>query len=541
MGTAVELLALASPRQLKHADKEYGLKVHDGLASRAACYALRANKEPYEIIKLLELGRGIIAKYLMDLRGDIFLVEQHHPSLAANFVALRDELDNPANENALWVASNALSLELEGKKRREADKKLNKVIKEIRAQPELSDFLLPPTEDGFKAAAEPGPIIIINANSFRCDAFLIERHQIRVLNLPNLTIEDVEKRAGSLQASRLVASYQIMLTLEWLWDTVAGPCLDALGYRSPIIDNNWPHVWWIPTGLLTHLPLHAAGRHMKGSTETVLDRVVSSYSSSVKALIYGRRPISQKTKDPVAPNALLVAMRDTPGLSSLRFATDEINMLESLIPSLQLKLVRPRQNIRKDVLEHMKTSAIFHFAGHGRSNPMEPSQSCLFLDDWQSSPLTMGCLRDLRLRENSPFLAYLSACSTGANEAEKLNDEGISIISACQLAGFRHVVGTMWEVSDQCCVDMARIMYETLRDEGMNDWAVAKGLHCAMRAMRDESIKASHQASSHMGSTCAADSGLDREGRNAKLSTSASRVKMNSVNLFWVPYVHYGA
>lgn len=111
------------------------------------------------------------------------------------------------------------------------------------------------------------------------------------------------------------------------------------------------------------------------------DRVVSSYSSSVKVLIYGRRLIAQKTKDPVIPNALLLAMRDTPDGSNLQFAADKIRMLENLSPSLQLKPNRPRQHIRKDVLDHMEISIIFHFAGYGRSNPMEPSQSCLLLDD----------------------------------------------------------------------------------------------------------------------------------------------------------------
>lgn len=153
----------------------------------------------------------------------------------------------------------------------------------------------------------------------------------------------------------------------------------------------------------------------------------------------------------------------------------------------------------------------------------------------------MGDLRDLRLQENFPFLAYLSACSTGANEAEKLDNEGINIISACQLTGFHHVVGTLWEVSDQYCVDMARTMYETLRHEGMNDWAVARGLHRAMRAMRDESIKTSHQTSNRMSSTCVADLGLDRNGRDETLVTSASCVIKESINLFWIPFIHYGA
>ena len=540
MTKAVEFLAFESPPQLKHADKEYGLKIHDGLASRAVYYALRAKKEPYEILRLLELGRGIIANFLMDLRADTAYVEQQHPALVASFVSLRDELDKPAEKTALWVSSNALSFEVEDRKRRQADQRLKEVIQEIRAQPGMSDFLLPPSEDVFKAAAEFGPLIVVNADSFRCDALLIERHQIRVLNLPDLAIEEVETRARNLQRTRVTSSSQIMSTLEWLWDTVAGPCLDALGYRSPIIDDNWPRVWWIPTGLLSHLPLHAAGRHTKGSTDTVLDRVVSSYSSSVKALLYGRRPV-RKARDTVTLNALLVAMQDTPDRSSLQFAEDEIHMLESLSPSLQLKTVHPRQRNRQNVLDHIKASAVFHFAGHCRTDPMEPSQSCLLLDDWQTNPLTMGDLRDLRLQENSPFLAYLSACSTGANEAEKLDDEGINIVSACQLAGFRHVVGTLWEVSDQYCVDMAKTLYETLRDEGMNDSAVARGLHRGMRAMRDESVKTSHQARNRVGSTSVADSGTDRDGRDGTLVTSANRVKKESINHFWVPYVHYGA
>ncbi len=68
--------------------------------------------------------------------------------------------------------------------------------------------------------------------------------------------------------------------------------------------------------------------------------------------------------------------------------------------------------------------------------------------------LTVGDLRDQRLQENSPFLAYLSACSTGSNKAEALHDEGIILISAYQPAGFRHVVGTLWEVKDEHCVDV---------------------------------------------------------------------------------------
>jgi CHAT domain-containing protein len=72
---------------------------------------------------------------------------------------------------------------------------------------------------------------------------------------------------------------------------------------------------------------------------------------------------------------------------------------------------------------------------------------------------------------------------------DKLIDEGIHLVSACQLAGFRHVVGTLWEVSDRHCVDVATVLYETIRDEGMNDVALYRGLHRAVRALRDGRIE----------------------------------------------------
>jgi CHAT domain-containing protein len=90
----------------------------------------------------------------------------------------------------------------------------------------------------------------------------------------------------------------------------------------------------------------------------------------------------------------------------------------------------------------------------------------LLLEDWTTNPLTVGDLRDYKLQENPPFLGYLSACSTGTNEADRLADEGIHLVNAFQLAGFRHVVGTLGEVSDKHCVDVARVLYETLRDDG---------------------------------------------------------------------------
>ncbi|KAK6538467.1 hypothetical protein TWF694_010050 [Orbilia ellipsospora] len=518
---AIELLPVVSPRSLKHTDKQSALSGCAGLASMAAAASLKArnSKDAYRALRLLELGRGIIASTLMEMRGDISSLRQQHPDLANEFISLREALDSPT---------------ITDDTRRKLDQEFNKVISRVRNQAGFSNFLLPPTENEMKQAACFGPIVVINVDSLRCDAFLIELNHITVLELPNLKLKDIEEKSASLRSSSPgSSSSDIKSTLEWLWDTVCGPVLERLGFKDSICEDkaDWPRVWWIPTGLLSQFPLHAAGYHEQGSTETVLDRVMSSYAPSIKALIYGRQhriqnstgsissPDPQRTPSRPKYALLVAAMKHTPDLlinSVLPFVKDEINMLKELCPSLQLKFIRPTLQ-KKDVLKYLnlKECQLFHFAGHGLSHSTEPSQSYLLLEDWKTNPLTVGDIRDCKYEQK--FLSYLSACLTGTNEVEKLADEGIHFISAFQLAGFRHVIGTLWEVSDKYCVSIAREFYETIRDEGMTDMAVCRGLHQAIRALRDGSI--------------------DKETavRNGTL------VKLKGpMNYYWVPYVHFG-
>ncbi|KAL8295079.1 hypothetical protein RB600_000852 [Gaeumannomyces tritici] len=551
---AVELLPTVSPRSLNHTDKQHMLADSAGLASMAAATALNAGKEASHALQLLELGRGVIAGLLMDMRGDISDLKRKHPSLADEFIVLRDALDSPADRPAFGNPSDDMpSWEPQARRRREADQKFSELITSIRAQPGFDDFLRPPAAGDLMATANPDPIIVVNLSWYRCDAFLVERDRIRVLELPGLTMEEVQKRAQDLRFSRATGSFHMAALLEWLWDTAARPCLDALGFKDPVSsDDNWLRVWWIPTGLLSQLPLHAAGRHVRGSTETVLDRVMSSYAPSVKALIHGHRRLVRKSAEPTSDHALLVAMRETPSLSVnsiLPFAANEVEMLKNLCPSLQLRPVIPM--LRKDdVLRHLQTCKIFHFAGHGQSDPVEPSRSCLLLEDWKTSPLTVGDLRDHRLQENEPFLGYLSACSTGANEAARLADEGIHLVSAFQLAGFRHVVGTLWEVSDKHCVDVARVLYETLRDEGMTDAAVCRGLHRAVRALRDGRVEKKREIKKE--GKVKKEGEIEKEGEvkeEGEVKKEEARKAFSIVpglaekgftSSYWIPYVHFG-
>jgi tetratricopeptide (TPR) repeat protein len=519
---AMELLPMVSARSLQNSDKQYALANFSGLASMAAAVCLEAGRGEHRALQLLELGRCVIAGLLLEMRTDISDLEEQRPILAAEFASLRNELDARPTEVTL-PSDTASSWKSQATRRSKAEEEFNKLIEKIRGQPGFENFLLPPTREELMAAAGQGSIVIINVSFRRCDAFLIEHHQIRVLPLPKLNEEELDKRIQQ-------QSVGSVSTLEWLWTVAVGPILDALGCQHSPSDGKWPHVWWIPTRALSHFPIHAAGFHTRGSAETVLDSVISSYASSVKALIYGRRhSLPRPARLGSGPEqALLVAMEKTPSLpgsSALPFATKEVEIVTDLCLSLQLKAVVPPRR-KEEVLTHLRACRVFHFAGHGRSDPLDPSRSCLLLDDWKESLLTVEDLRDSSIQECSPFLGYLSACSTSANKVNELVDEGIHLASAFQLAGFRHVIGTLWEVSDSHCVDVARVVYETIRDEGMTDMAVCRGLHRAIKELRDAQVQSTRVAR---------DAELiDEEGCDGGCQDRLQGP------LHWVPYIHFG-
>ncbi|KAK3689124.1 CHAT domain-containing protein, partial [Podospora appendiculata] len=92
--------------------------------------------------------------------------------------------------------------------------------------------------------------------------------------------------------------------------------------------------------------------------------------------------------------------------------------------------------------------------------------------------------------KNRAWLAFLSACSTAEVAVSALASEGIHLASAFQLAGFPHVVGSLWPVDDDVCVDVAGKFYrELLVSEGANagnDGRVARALREAVVGVRKE-------------------------------------------------------
>ncbi|MEU8551358.1 CHAT domain-containing protein [Streptomyces roseoverticillatus] len=85
----------------------------------------------------------------------------------------------------------------------------------------------------------------------------------------------------------------------------------------------------------------------------------------------------------------------------------------------------------------------FRFSGHGTRDPGDPTRGGLRLHDG------LLTVHDFSRLDAGPGaeLAFLSACRTAVGGAQ-VPDEGIHRASALQLAGYQHVVATLWNVHD---------------------------------------------------------------------------------------------
>ncbi|KAH7012886.1 CHAT domain-containing protein [Ilyonectria destructans] len=512
--TTIDLVPLSAPNSLASVDKKVILSQVAGLASDAAAVALHSGQGASAAIELLESGRGLLASALRDLRTDLSSIQDKRPDLAQSFHDLRRILDAPTSADVLLTADVAASpsTRLGADKRHWASNEMAALLDKIRTVPGLERFLLPATETEMRLAAQQGPIVMVNVSSHRCDALLVETSGTRALALPELSEGEIYERAQSLQS---------LETLQWLWDVLVEPVLEALGLNGPLPVGFWPRVWWIPTGPLSKFPLHAAGYHLQSDGKTALDKVISSYSSSIKGIIDTRQARNKSEGAGSGGDVVLMAMNKTSGQSSLSYPGAEIHAVKSMCDLAGLSVIHP-QPLQAETLSALEKCRVFHFAGHG-STKSDPLNSLLYLEDWQDHPLTVESLLEINLRSGAPFLAYLSACKTGESLDENLADESLHLTSAFQLAGFRHVIGTLWEVDDALCVDMARMTYKVLGESGFHDASISNALHQATRALRDKWLAEERTKIKSRGQ------------RDAVL-----REDVTYQTPLWVPYVHYG-
>ena len=425
LDAAVELMPAVPLRGASWTDRERRFGEHRGLVSQVFA-AHCALGDPLRAVQQAELGRGLQLATVLDAHDDLTELDRELPQLARAFRQVRKELaGSPPDQSVLLD-------------------RYGDLVSRIREHPGFPRFLMAPRVEELRRAAAGGTVVVVNCARNRADAVLIGSDgDARHVPLPGLSSSQVEAQAESMVGSELSGQRDRTVAdrLAWLWDTVVQPVSEAFP-----LDGTPHRVWWLPIGLLGLFPLDAAGHTGRPGA---LDAFVSSYTPTLRILAYAhdRRPASERRQ-------LTVALSSTPGQRSLPGALVEALDLHRSHPDGPLLL--NQEATTGQVATALSTATMAHFACHALADYSAPSNGGLCLSDGM---LTIPEISRLALPDAQ--LAYLSACSTGYRNLEHV-DESLNLASAFQLAGFRHVIASLWPLNDHFGTVASRTFYGKL-------------------------------------------------------------------------------
>ncbi|MBC7273417.1 MAG: CHAT domain-containing protein, partial [Streptomyces sp.] len=269
--------------------------------ARTACAVALAAGRTEQAAALLEQGRAVLMGQDLQARSDVSDLAAVHPRTAREFTTLASRVretetgppDGPAETTQI-------------RQQHAVVEEWQQLLVRIRGLDGFENFLLPPSAEQMRREAKEGPIVLINIDRLRSDALVVTAEDIKLVPLEvtegqlahtaRRFLSTVSMGVGESRARRREAAEAVFDTLEWLWDTVAEPVLEAAALTRPIPAGTprgaVPRLWWSASGPLAHLPLHAAGHHRAtelGQGRSVLDRVASSYTPSIRALRHARQ------------------------------------------------------------------------------------------------------------------------------------------------------------------------------------------------------------------------------------------------------------
>lgn len=172
-----------------------------------------------------------------------------------------------------------------------------------------------------------------------------------------------------------------------------------------------------------------------------MDYAISSYIPTIGALLNQRtsNPPSGSTTDIADPFKILTIVQP----KSLPITLRELRVIQRHIPSDALVTLghpplTPLATV-SEVLHHLSTASIVHFACHSKQTLGNPLESALLLDNDEQLSVERIMRHDMRNAQ----LAFLCACETAMGEVE-VPDENMHLGAALLFAGFKGIVATRW-------------------------------------------------------------------------------------------------
>lgn len=467
---AIGLLPAVASQELSHGDREHGLADFATLSGNAAAAAVQAG-DPYQAISLLESGRGVLFAQALQLRSPLDDLWVAAPEMAGRFQQLNRQLSATGTQPLAAVTSGPhariLGVVEQIDRRQQIAHEQDRMLSEIRELAGFEDFQRPLTAQQILDDAGAGPVVVLNVGRYRSDAIIVSKGSIQIVPLPKVTprtltdetlalLEALKTITGSVilpSRHEQAAEEKLLTVLDWLWHAVTQPVLNALSIPEAVPGARRPRLWWVPTGLLSLLPIHAATSAARPH-QCVASRVISSYTPTIRALGWAAGRIPSGNDD----RTLVVAVPSAPGAINLPAVQREGRAIASV--NSHATLLDGEAATRDRLLRELPRHENLHFAGHAIGSLYSPAESALLMHD---GPVKARELSHLRLMGGN--IAYLSACETAVPEITTI-DEAINIASACQLAGFRHVIATLWPIRDDVSTPVAEQIWQTAKGSG---------------------------------------------------------------------------
>ena len=288
----------------------------------ASVIILNASKSSFDAVQIFEFDRELIIESLNKIRADIFNFQQKHFQIANEYIIFQNQLN-----------ASSISIERHFNQHHNVGQKLKWMIQQIQWLFDFDQFLLAPFVKELKIIVKYNSIIIINVNKYRCDALIIEKIQIEILQLFHFHVNDI-------QACTIEFLTKLEI-LKWLWKIIIQSVSNTLKFIQTSLNDFWFHIWWIFTDFLAKFFIHAAKYYFEDSSNNVFDRAISFYSFFVKTIIHGRRHHFQVTRISWWKKIILVAMQKTSNQKNLQLILMQnliLNSSTSVIDECRNKL-----------------------------------------------------------------------------------------------------------------------------------------------------------------------------------------------------------
>lgn len=421
-----------------------------------------------QAFETLEQGRTLLWSEMRRFRPFVDPLRTVNSSLARQLVEINERLeaaavcDLPLSENGGMAEGASIYDEEKDdfgrifKQQRTALGERDGLISRIRKLQGFENFEKPLTFHTLRAAALCGPVIIINHCKCRSD-ILILLHDSAPSIIP--TADDFYDRATKLKNNLLETrkkyssrspQYDKVLrsTLEELYTIVGQPVVERL--RELMVPEQ-SRVWWCPTSVFWHLPLHAMGPipSNEWGKRYFSDIYICSYTPTLTALLWSQKPSVSTSYRPslliVGPNEQFPGVQKEISTIEAHFRGSAHHLVSEFATSSAI-----RENLRRHSYLHLTCNAYLE-AG-------KP------LDSWfkLQGRDRLSLLDIMRTRLPNAELAFLSASHSAALTDKSIDDEVLHLASAMQFCGFRSVVGALWAVVDEDRPELARHFYESI-------------------------------------------------------------------------------